>query len=374
MRIILLLTGFALLCGCSAGKRAAGPRVLQLSIAADEEFRARPGWEKVVRQRVANVSAVWERQFGIRWEVAVVNPWNSDNNAEAEVLRRSLRGATPGPSTLLLGISCQQHSGYSLGFTAPFTKVLVVYDFPQLSEADNAAILCHQFARLFGAWEVPGSDSVMNLRPTTLQFDTQTAEVVRLTKDVDFDAGITGLDTAIAEKIRRMYAAGKGDPAKNPIYLAHARAGEELLGARSTEAALTELRKASEMDPNNARLHGEMAVALMGINELPSAIKEFREVVRLQPLSAAGHANLGSLLARTGNLREGSEEVRKAVALNPGDPSLHFAMGTVLMRTPGQMEAGIAQIREGLRLEPDSAIGKSLLAGAEHVRTGARKP
>src|SRR5215831_17819956 len=120
MRILSLLAGVALVCGCSASKKASVPRTLGLSIAADEEFRARPEWEEVIRRRVAAVSDVWERQFGIRWAVAVVNPWTSDNNSSAEVLRSSLRGGAPGESMLLLGISSQPHGDSSLGFAAPF--------------------------------------------------------------------------------------------------------------------------------------------------------------------------------------------------------------------------------------------------------------
>ncbi len=369
MRTVWVLVGLLVLCGCGGGKKRAGqPRILHLSIAADEEFRARPEWEHLIHERVQRISRVWEEQVGIRWEVGVVNPWVTENTATAEALRAALGGGTPGGSTLLVGISGQAHAGDSLGSVAPFTKVLVVYDFPQKSEEANTAILSHQLARLFGAWETPTGNSVMNTQPATLAFDDTTAEVIRLTKDLDFQAGIAGIDPTKVETIAKRYAATKGDAARNPILQAHIRAGEDLLSTRSPEGALSELRKAAAMDAANPRLHDDMGVALAALNELPSAIQQFREVVRLQPNSAVAHANLGAALTRAGNWQEANAEVRKAVELSPHNADLRFTMGSVLLHAPGQLDAAIAQVKEGLRLSPDSTVGKSLLQGAEQAR------
>ena len=341
---------------------------MQISVAADEEFRARPDWDKLIRQRIETVSRAWEPQFGIRWSVSTVNPWMSQNGANPEMLRRSLQGGTPGGSAILLGVSGQAHPPEMTGYVAPFTKILLVFDSPQQSESDNTAILSHQLARLFGAWVVSDGNSVMNAHPTTLHFDSRTAEVVGLAKDVDFQKGIVGMDPAVMDRLGKLYMETKGDAQHNPLFQAHARAGEELLALRNIEPALAELRKAAEIDPSNARLRNEIAVALVSINEVPSAIKEFREVVRQMPDSAQAHANLGALLSRSGNTQEGNAELRKAVQLQPQDAALRITLGSSLIRTPGQLDAGIAELREGVRLNPNSSIGKTLLERAQQSR------
>ncbi len=338
---------------------------MQLTIAADEEFRTRPDWENVLRRRVAAISQVWEKEFAIRWKVAVVNPWVSENGANGERLHTALRGATAGGSALQLGMAGQSPTDGSLGFVAPFTRVLVVYDFPQKSEAQNTAILSQQLARLFGSWE--------SGEPTSLDFSPQAKEVIALTRNIDFVAGIHGMDAALTKKLDELYAASKGDPARSPVCLAHTRAGEEFLSLNRTEAAIIELRQALDADPNNGRLHEDLGMALVAANEIPSAIDEYRKAVQLQPESAGARANLGSLLTRSGHWQEGNAEIRKALELRPGQASLHFTLGSALMHTPGQIDAGIAEVREGLRLDPQSMIGRALLENAEQFRAEAAK-
>lgn len=338
---------------------------MQLSIAADEEFRGRPDWENVLRHRVAAISPAWEKEFGIRWEVAVINPWLSENGAGAERLYSALRGGASGGSYLQLGIAGQAPVDDSLGYVAPLTRALVVYDFAQRSESDNAAILSHQLARLFGSWEARP--------PASLSFSQDTRNVIALTKDVNFQAGIHGMDAALVKKLDQLYSASKGDRAKSPVCLAHARAGEEFLAVHNIEAALVELRQAVAADPGNARLHDDIATALVAANEIPAAIVEYREVVRLLPQSPGPHANLGSLLTRSGHWQEGNAEIRKALELQPGQASLHFTLATALMHTPGQIDAGIAEVRQGLRLDPNSTLGKALLDNAERFRAEAEK-
>ncbi len=365
MRLAPLLAGVLLLCGC-ADRKTSGPRILRVSVAADQEFRNRSDWEKIIRSRFETIGPHWERQFGIRWEVAVVNAWVSQNGVDAQRLCAALRGGTSGPDAIMLGISGQPAPTDSLGFAAPFSSVLLVYDFPKAPESQNAAILSHQLAGLFGVW-----DSAT--RPTSLDFDPQAAEVIRLTRNVDFQAGIRGMDAALLKRLDSLYTATQGPPTGNPVQVARMRAGEDLIAARSPGAALEMLRQAAAADPNNPRLHTDIALALVAVNELPSAIQEFRQVVRLEPQSAPAHANLGSLLTRIGNWQEGNAEIRKAVELNPRDASLHFTLASALLHTPGQYDAAIAEIREGLRLDPQSPVGKAMLESAQRTRAGVPK-
>ena len=60
-------------------------------------------------------------------------------------------------------------------------------------------------------------------------------------------------------------------------------------------AALKELLKAVELEPNNVDIHHELAMVYRDLGEYDSALKHFQKVLTLRPRFPEARNNLGSL-------------------------------------------------------------------------------
>ncbi len=67
------------------------------------------------------------------------------------------------------------------------------------------------------------------------------------------------------------------------LFVAHQRIGLLALGAGDTTTALSELRLATEVAPNNAVLRYQYAVVLTRAGRLPEAVPELRKVIETEP-------------------------------------------------------------------------------------------
>jgi Flp pilus assembly protein TadD len=82
------------------------------------------------------------------------------------------------------------------------------------------------------------------------------------------------------------------------------------------EAALDEVRRASDLDPKDADIRNNLGLALARLGRTPEAIDQFHEAVRLDPNNAAAaHANLGWALLGSGKPRESISEFEPALRL-----------------------------------------------------------
>ena len=60
-------------------------RIVNLKIVADEEFRSAGDWRLEISRRVSNASRVFEQNFGIRFEIGIVESWSSDNSQNSVI-------------------------------------------------------------------------------------------------------------------------------------------------------------------------------------------------------------------------------------------------------------------------------------------------
>ncbi len=65
-------------------------------------------------------------------------------------------------------------------------------------------------------------------------------------------------------------------------------------------------------------------------NELPDAIAHLRRAVDLNPQNADAHRNLGFALGLSGKLDEGIAEAKEAVRLQPGSPEAQRSLANLL--------------------------------------------
>jgi tetratricopeptide (TPR) repeat protein len=183
------------------------------------------------------------------------------------------------------------------------------------------------------------------------------------------------------------------------------RAADEYLKADDYAGAERQCRKALELNPKNALVHGTLGVALARQEKLDEAIRHFSEaiklepgyvdahyslgqamthkgklnkavryfseVLRFQPDHTEAHGYLGSLLLAGGKLNEATVHLSEAIRLDPNYADAHYNISQVMFRQ-GQYDAAIRHLSQAVRLKPDDAQAhyKLALSLAQQKQTG----
>lgn len=142
--------------------------------------------------------------------------------------------------------------------------------------------------------------------------------------------------------------------AQNANAADYLRQGITRLEQNDLAGAEAALRKAIELDPNDAKAYTNLGVALARQGKLEEAIAEYKQATHFDPNSAATHTNLGSALARQGNLEEAVAEHKQAIRISPTSTAAHTNLGSALARQ-GKLEEAIAAYRQALRINSSFA-------------------
>lgn len=118
-------------------------------------------------------------------------------------------------------------------------------------------------------------------------------------------------------------------PAESPLEAAESR--QELIKllqkavqartAGHTDEAITDLRRATELDPENPDLHRELGITFLLAKDWERARVEYVEAVRHDPSEAESHNGLGYALEKLGDILAASKEFRIAMQIEPDDKS-----------------------------------------------------
>jgi Flp pilus assembly protein TadD len=107
--------------------------------------------------------------------------------------------------------------------------------------------------------------------------------------------------------------------------------------------ALTEHRKALELNPNLPDAHNYLGIALQAPGDIKGAIDELRAAVRLEPRKTSSHNNLGFVLSKAGDFSGAISEYREAIRLDPYDPRCHFNLAQAL-KDSGRLQEALEAI------------------------------
>jgi Flp pilus assembly protein TadD len=129
------------------------------------------------------------------------------------------------------------------------------------------------------------------------------------------------------------------------------------------DEAIACLKKALEIEPDDAVAHNNLGAALYAKGDLDGAIAEFRTAIRLQPGYAMAHTNLGNALKAKGDLDGAIAEYRAAIRLQPDRADARTNLGNAL-KAKGDLDGAIAEYRAAIRLRPDYAIAHNNLGNA----------
>lgn len=152
-------------------------------------------WEKRLRSRVEQASAMLERVCRVRLEVIEAGTWESDGRLTklSELLRDFREKVVPGKARLAIGFTGQRQAlgeDTALGCTpAPLHTHILLREYKSRTESDRLEVLLHELGHFLGAFHSPDRDSVMrpklgegraNLRAFRIGFDPINTLVMNL--------------------------------------------------------------------------------------------------------------------------------------------------------------------------------------------------
>jgi len=118
----------------------------------------------------------------------------------------------------------------------------------------------------------------------------------------------------------------------------HYAYGIFLMGSDS-DAAIAELRKEIEVQPDGVYARLDLAFELLRRGEYAAALPPAEEAVKLAPGLFAAHHAVGRALAETGELERGIRELEAAARLAPESPEMHFALARAYAKAGRKADA-----------------------------------
>jgi Flp pilus assembly protein TadD len=157
---------------------------------------------------------------------------------------------------------------------------------------------------------------------------------------------------------RFLWAAGRSDEAvvqfqkARKLSPSHAEYQKALDDARASEQALTQLREAVRLHPEDAALLDQLALALLRSGKSDEAIEQFQKALQLHPEAAQAHNNLGMALLQKGDVEQAIFEFYQALRLS-GDAGVRNNLNELLARFLHEKDA-VARLQQLVARIPES--------------------
>lgn len=126
-------------------------------------------------------------------------------------------------------------------------------------------------------------------------------------------------------------------------------------------AAIRELERTLELNPNHAQAHNVFSVMVLGLREFKKATAHAMKARDLDPLSIAINTNLGMALFCDHRYDEAAAQLRKALELEPNLPRARYFLGAVLGMQRRNDEA-IAELQKAIELSKGGSVPSCSLA------------
>ena len=140
------------------------------------------------------------------------------------------------------------------------------------------------------------------------------------------------------------------------IYLGRANA---LLEQKKDDAAIKDMRRALELDPNNHVLLNFLGYSLAERKlELDFALVTLQEAVRLAPRSGSNIDSLGWVLFQMGRYTEALDQLETAISLEPSNGTIMEHLGDAYYKTGNKIEAQLEWQKSLLLLKKPDEISR----------------
>ncbi|MDP3849413.1 MAG: tetratricopeptide repeat protein [Luteolibacter sp.] len=135
-------------------------------------------------------------------------------------------------------------------------------------------------------------------------------------------------------------------------------------------AAIRQIRKAIEWDPNSPPFHHDLAILLSATGDNAGAIKALEKAIALAPEDPEYHYKLALALAEAGDMSKAVAALETTVKLDSGNGRAWYNLG-LAYNGVNQPQSAIAALKQGETAEPsDSAIPYA--RATIHARLGQR--
>ncbi len=152
-----------------------------------------------------------------------------------------------------------------------------------------------------------------------------------------------------AAAIRQMRKAVEWDPNSPPF---HHDLAILLSTSGDTKAAVESLKKAIALDPENSEYQFKLALSLNEAGDAAGSIAAFEKTVQLDPSYARAWYNLGLALNGRNQTQSAIAALRNGETADPSDPSIPYARATIHARI-GQKNDALSAATRALQLRPD---------------------
>ena len=129
------------------------------------------------------------------------------------------------------------------------------------------------------------------------------------------------------------------------------------------------LEKMLEINPNDARVHYDLAFCYLEVGRVAEAIAHLQHAARLEPTSAWADYELGLILLGQRRFDEAEQHFRKATTLNPNFPEAYNNLGAVY-HVQGKVDEAMRWYREALRADAGNIEARYNL-GRAHAALGS---
>ena len=144
----------------------------------------------------------------------------------------------------------------------------------------------------------------------------------------------------------------------NPdVYIARANYDSAM---NNTTAALADMQKALDLDPNRSESHLSMAILQMHGEQWDAAEASFKKAAELSPKSTNALVALGNFYQARGRYPEAEQSFRQAISAAADDPTPRLSLASLYMaeNKPGQAEDFLRQSKKDF---PNDSVGYRML-------------
>jgi Tfp pilus assembly protein PilF len=203
------------------------------------------------------------------------------------------------------------------------------------------------------------------------------------------DEQTRGMSAEQREQLDKAMKERQAQMAKNKALSDAFNQGMEAMKANQFQTAVDAFVKASELDPKQNAVWGQLAEAYSSLAQsktgaeqealLGKSIEAFQKAMELKPDDAAYHNNYGLVLVRAKKINEAQAELEKAAQLDPANAGkYYYNMGAVMMNT-GQMDAAGEAFKRAISISPNYApawyqYGLYLMGKAQIAPDGKIEP
>jgi tetratricopeptide (TPR) repeat protein len=125
--------------------------------------------------------------------------------------------------------------------------------------------------------------------------------------------------------------------------------------AQQFKSAVTQFRRALELDPDFVKAHDNLGLCHEALGEYDEAIRNYQEANRLNRQNTPGSAwpplNFGTLLAKLNRLSEAEFYLRESLSYDKAFSKAHYQLGVLLEKQQKYAEA-IVELRQASDLDP----------------------